>query len=126
MSRNSGKFIGREVNKYPNGDKAVTDTFMLYDGTLVYHVYNVTAGGREHSHQIMDEHGRHIYARAIGGDHPWIELDRMVALRWLESLTPEKMEKLMKVTDMNTLELIMNIAYSDPVEENTFEKRMSL
>ena len=89
-------------------------------------VYNVTAGGREHSHQIMDEHGRHIYARAIGGDHPWIELDRMVALRWLESLTPEKMEKLMKVTDMNTLELIMNIAYSDPVEENTFEKRMSL
>lgn len=45
MSRNSGKFIGREVNKYPNGDKAVTDTFMLYDGTLVYHVYNVTAGG---------------------------------------------------------------------------------
>lgn len=126
MSRNSGKFIGREVNKYPNGDKAVTDTFMLDDGTLVYHVYNVTAGGREHSHQIMDEHGRHIYARAIGGDHPWIELDRMVALRWLESLTPEKMEKLMKVTDMNTLELIMNVAYSDPVEENTFEKRMSL
>ncbi len=126
MSRNSGKFIGREVNNYSNGDKAVTDTFMLDDGTLVYHIYNVTAGGREHSHQIMDEYGRHIYARAIGGDHPWIELDRMVALRWLESLTPEKMEKLMKVVDMNTLELIMNIAYFNPVEENNFEKRMSL
>lgn len=76
MSKNSGKFVGREVTTYSNGDRAITDTFMLEDGTLVAHTYNVTADGKEHSHQIMDENGKHIYARAQGGDHPWIELER--------------------------------------------------
>ena len=76
MSKNSGKFVGREVTTYSNGDRAITDTFMLDDGTLVAHTYNVTADGKEHIHQIMDENGKHIYARAQGGDHPWIELER--------------------------------------------------
>lgn len=59
---------------------------MLDDGTLVFHIYNVTADGKAHSHQIMDEYGRYRYARAISEDlnHPWIVLDRMNVIRWYQ------------------------------------------
>ena len=115
MSRNSGTFISRETNTYENGDRAITDTFQLDDGTLVFHVYNVTADGLEHSHQIMDEYGNHVYARAIGGEHPWIELDRMVAMRWLQTLTPEKLNRALQLVDMGTIETIINIASGDEI-----------
>ena len=82
---------------------------MLDDGTLVYHTYNVTADGREHSHQIMDEYGRHIYARAIGGDHPWIELDRMNALRWLSTLSPEKLNVALNVMNKEQLQFVSDM-----------------
>lgn len=39
MSRNTGKFISRETETFCNGDRAITDTFMLNDGTLVFHIY---------------------------------------------------------------------------------------
>jgi hypothetical protein len=73
---NRGKFIGRETDTYENGDRAILDTFQMPDGMLVYHLYNVTADGREHSHQITNEDGKHVYARGIGSDHSWIEIDR--------------------------------------------------
>ena len=109
MSRNSGTFISRETDTYWNGDRAITDTFMLEDGTLVYHVYNVTADGTEHSHQIMDEYGRHIYARAIGGDHPWIELDRMNALRWLSTLSQDKLDVALNIMNKDQLQFISDM-----------------
>lgn len=109
MSKNSGKFISRETETYRNGDRAITDTFMLDDGTLVYHTYNVTADGREHSHQIMDENGRHIYARAIGGDHPWIELDRMNALRWLSTLSPKKLNVALNIMNEEQLQFVSDM-----------------
>lgn len=76
MSRNKGKFINREQTIFSTGEKAITDTFIVDYGKLVYHIYNVSKDGKEHSHQIIDENGKHIYARAQGGSHPWIELDR--------------------------------------------------
>ena len=109
MSKNEGKFIGRETNKYWNGDRAITDTFMLDDGTLVFHMYNVTADGREHSHQIMDENGRHIYARAIGGDHLWIELDRMNAVRWLSTLSQDKLNAALELMNKQELQFIADM-----------------
>lgn len=109
MSRNSGTFISRETDTYWNGDRAITDTFMLEDGTLVYHVYNVTADGTEHSHQIMDEYGRHIYARAIGGDHPWIELDRMKAIRWLSTLSQDKLDVALNLMNKRDLQFISDM-----------------
>lgn len=110
--RNEGKFIARESETYSNGDKAIIDAFMLDDGTVVFHVYNVTADGRAHSHQIIDEYGKHWYARKISEDprHPWIELDRMIATRWLETLSEDKLILalgLMTKMDLtNILELI--------------------
>lgn len=92
-----------------NGDRAITDTFMLDDGTLVYHTYNVTSNGQEYSHQIMDEYGRHIYARAIGGDHPWIELDRMNALRWLSTLSLDKLHVAISAINKDQLHFISDI-----------------
>lgn len=112
MSRNSGRFISRETDTYRNGDRAITDTFMLDDGTLVYHIYNVTADGKEHSHQIIDEYGRHIYARAIGGDHPWIELDRMNGLRWLSTLSPEKLKVALNVMNKEQLQFVSDVVCS--------------
>lgn len=109
MSRNSGRFIFRKTYVYWSCDTAVIDTFMLDDGTLVYHTYNVTADGREYSHQIIDENGRHIYARAIGGDHPWIELDGMNALRWLSTLSPEKMNAALNVMNKEQLQFISDM-----------------
>lgn len=109
MCRNSGKFINRETNYLYNGDRAITDTFMLDDGTLVYHIYNVTADGREHSHQIMDEYGRHIYARAIGGEHPWIELDRMNAIRWLSTLSQDKLDVALDLMNKEQLQAVSNM-----------------
>ena len=111
MSRNSGRFISRETDTYWNGDRAITDTFMLDDGTLVYHTYNVTADGKAHSHQIMDEYGRHRYARAISEDpnHPWIELDRMNALRWLSTLSPEKLNVALNVMNKEQLQFVSNM-----------------
>lgn len=109
MSRNSGKFINRETNYLYNGDRAITDTFMLDDGTLVYHIYNVTADGREHSHQIMDEYGRHIYARAIGGEHPWIELDRMNAIRWLSTLSQDKLDVALDLMNKEQLQAVSDM-----------------
>lgn len=109
MCRNSGKFINRETNYLYNGDRAITDTFMLDDGTLVYHIYNVTADGREHSHQIMDEYGRHIYARAIGGEHPWIELDRMNAIRWLSTLSQDKLDVALDLMNKEQLQAVSDM-----------------
>ncbi|MBR6690893.1 MAG: hypothetical protein IKL65_06130 [Bacilli bacterium] len=131
MGRNRGRFINRETNYLYNGDRAITDTFMLDDGSIVYHIYNVTPGGAEHSHQVTDEYGRHIYARAIGSDHTWIEIDRpdyKLATRWLSSLTSEKLDKVLKVTDANTLRLIVQAVMSENsmVEENSHEKGFSL
>ena len=121
MSRNSGRFISRETNTYWNGDRAITDTFMLDDGTLVQHTYNVTADGREHSHQIMDENGRHIYARAIGGDHPWIEIDRMNAFRWLSTLSPENLNVALNMMNKEQLQFVADMigAYQQANMENT-------
>ena len=82
---------------------------MLDDGTLVQHTYNVTADGREHSHQIMDEYGHHIYARAIGGKHPWIELDRMNALRWLSTLSLEKLNVALNVMNKEQLQFVSDM-----------------
>ena len=121
MSRNSGRFISRETNTYWNGDMAITDTFMLDGGTLAYHTYNVTADGREHSHQIMDENGRHIYARAIGGDHPWIEIDRMNAFRWLSTLSPENLNVALNMMNKEQLQFVADMigAYQQANMENT-------
>ena len=63
----------------------------------------------------MDEYGNHVYARAIGGEHPWIELDRMVAMRWLQTLTPEKLNRALQLVDMGTIETIINIASGDEI-----------
>lgn len=101
MNGNSRKCI--------SDDRAITDIFMLDDGTLVYHTYNVTADGREHSHQIMDENGRHIYARAIGGDHPWIELDIINALRWLSILSLEKLNVALNVMSKEQLQFVSDM-----------------
>ena len=131
MSRNSGTFINRETNYLYNGDRVITDTFMMADGKLIFHTYNVTADGSEHSHQIMDEYGNHIYARAIGGEHPWIEIDRpdyTYATRWLNTLTKEKLEKVLRVADVNTLSFIVeSVAFENNlVNENNNEKVLSL
>ena len=112
MGRNRGKWISRETNYLYNGDKAITDTFQMPDGTLVFHIYNVTADGSAHSHQVMDEYGNPLYARAISNDpdHPWIEINRpdyTYATRWLTTLTEEKLEKVLNVMDVNTLKLII-------------------
>lgn len=125
MSRNSERFISRETDTYWNGDRAITDTFMLEDGTLVYHTYNVTAEGREHSHQIMDENGRNTYARAIGGDHPWTELDRMNTLRWLSTLSPEKLNVTLNVMNKEQLQFVSDTiyAYNQVNIENITSKR---
>ena len=109
MSRNSGRFISRETDTYCNGDRAITDTFMLDDGTLVFHTYNVSADGKEHSHQIMDQNGRHIYARAIGGDHPWIELDRMNAIRWLSTLSQDKLTVALNLMNKDQLQIVSDM-----------------
>lgn len=103
--RNEGKFIARESETYANGDKSIIDAFMLDDGTIVFHVYNVTADGKAHSHQIIDEYGKHWYAREISEDldHPWIELDRMIATRWLETLSEDKL--ILAIDLMNKSEL---------------------
>ena len=106
MGKNTGRFISRETDTYWNGDRAITDTFMLDDGTLVFHLYNVTADGREHSHQIMDQNGRHIYARAIGGEHPWIEIDRMNAVRWLSTLSNDKLSMALNLMNKQELQFI--------------------
>ena len=63
----------------------------------------------------MDEYGNHVYARAIGGEHPWIELDRMVAMRWLQTLTPEKLNRALQFVDMGTIVAIINIASGDEI-----------
>ncbi len=109
MSRNTGKFISRETETFSNGDRAITDTFMLNDGTLVFHIYNVTADGKEHSHQIVDEYGRQIYARAIGGSHPWIELNRMVAIRWLSTLSQDKIVEALNLLHEQQFQFISNL-----------------
>lgn len=116
-----------------NEDKAITDTFQMPDGKLVFHTYNVTANGYAHSHQVMDEYGNHMYAREISHnpDHPWIEIDRpdyTYATRWLSTLTPEKLDKVLRVTDSNTLRLIVQavVSQNSVVEENNHEKRFSL
>lgn len=131
MSRNSGVWINRETNYLYNGDRAITDTFQMSDGTLVFHTYNVSKDGSEHSHQIMDEYGHHIYARAMGGDHPWIELDRpdyIYAARWLNTLTEDKIEKVLKVTNSETLRfIIQTIVGGTSIEkEDSCEKRFSM
>ena len=127
MSKNTGRFISRETDKYWNGDRAIIDTFMLDDGTLVFHIYNVTADGMEHSHQIIDEYGRHIYARAIGGDHPWIELDRMNAIRWLLTLSPEKLNVTLNTMNKEQLQSILDMfcTYQQDSME-TFEQTRKL
>lgn len=112
MGRNRGTWINRETNYLYNGDRAITDTFQMPDGTLVFHTYNVTTDGYSHSHQVMDEYGRHIYSREVSHDpnHPWIEIDRpdyTYATRWLSTLTEDKLEKVLKVTNINTLKLIV-------------------
>jgi len=76
MAKNMGTFIARETETYFNGDRAITDTFKLDDGTIIFHLYNVSADGSEHSHQVMDADGNHIYARKISSDHTWIEIER--------------------------------------------------
>lgn len=126
--RNPGTFINRETEYLYNGERAITDTFRLSDGTLVFHVYNVTADGSEHSHQIMDEYGNHIYARAQGGSHPWIEVDRTYSTRWLNTLTPEKIEKVLKVTDSETLRFIIQLIVGgvSAENENSCEKSFSM
>lgn len=135
MSRNSGRFISRETDTYWNGDRAITDTFMLDDGSLVYHTYNVTADGKAHSHQIMDEYGRHRYARAISEDpnHPWIELDRMNAIRWLSTLSQDKLtvaldlmnrEQLHAVSDMICAYQQANIETIEPTKKCVDNRRI--
>ena len=91
-----------------NGDRAITDTFMLDDGTLVYHTYNVTADGREHSHHI-------------GGDHPWIEIDRMNAFRWLSTLSPENLNVALNMMNKEQLQFVADMicAYQQANMENT-------
>ena len=42
---------------------------------LIYHTYNLTADKKEHSHQVMDEYGNHIYAHKIE-PRVWIEVNR--------------------------------------------------
>ena len=85
--------------------------FMLDVGTLVYHTYNVTADCREHSFQIMNEYGRHMYAHEISNDpdHPWIELDRMNALRWLSTLSPEKLNVALNVMNKEQLQFVSDM-----------------
>lgn len=120
MSRNTGKFISRETETHWNGDRSITDTFMLDDGTLVFHTYNVTADGKEHSHQIMDEYGRHIYARAIGGKPPWIELNRMDAIRWLSTLSQDNLTIALDSMNKEQLQIISDMicAYQQTNLEN--------
>lgn len=129
MGRNSGTWINRETEYLYNGVRVITDTFQMPDGTLIFHTYNVTAGGVAHSHQVMDQYGNHIYARAISSDpnHPWIEIDRpdyMYATRWLSTLTDEKLEKVLQVTNAETLKVIVASIYSEQpqVKSNKVEK----
>lgn len=119
MARNKGTFVGRETTYYDNGDRAITDTYMLSDGTLVYHIYNITADNREHSHQVMDEYGRHLYAREIC-PRRWIELDRMEARRWLAALSEEEFERVLNVSDLNTLKYIAGMINNN--KNNSSEK----
>ena len=68
----------------------------------MYHTYNVSADRSSHSHQIMDEYGNHIYARAWNEDpnHPWVDLDRgdfSYAYRWIEMLNSRQLKELMTI-----------------------------
>lgn len=57
----------------------------------------------------MDEYGRHIYARAIGGDHPWIELDKMNALRWLTTLSQDKLNVALNLMNKEQLHTVSDM-----------------
>ncbi len=118
---NRGRFINRETQPYWNGDYAITDTFMLEDGTLVYHTYNITADKRQHSHQVMDEYGRHLYAREIC-DRAWIEVDRINAKRWLSTLSLEALETVLGCAELDTLKMVREVAKE---EDNSLTKKES-
>lgn len=125
MWKNKGKFIDRETDTYENGDRAITDTFMLKDGTLMFHTYNVSADGKEHSHQVMDENGNNVYCRGIGSEHSWTELDRMMAMRWLSTLSQENLNMALNIMNIQELQFVSDMiyAYNQTNIENITSKR---
>lgn len=83
----------------------------------------------------MDEYGRHRYARAISEDpnHPWIELDRMNAIRWLSTLSQDKLtvaldlmnrEQLHAVSDMICAYQQANIETIEPTKKCVDNRRI--
>ena len=115
MSKNNGRFLCRETDTYENGDRAITDTFVLDNGELQYHIYNVSADGSEHSHQITDEDGEHVYAREINDEHPWHELDRTFSVKWLKELSLTEQKSILNLMSKKDLELVKNLILSDEI-----------
>ena len=74
---------------------------------------------KEHSHQVIDEYGRHLHARVIC-QRRWIELDRMEARRWLRTLLEEEFERLSNVSNFNKLKNIAGMINNN--KNNSSEK----
>lgn len=111
---NKGKFISRETETFSNGDMAVTDTFMLKDGTLVVHTYNVSADKKEHDHTAVDENGKYRGGHS-SEPRPWYNLNRTMTIASLALLDLNNLKKLMLLTKN---EAIFNLAKSI-LEERT-------
>ena len=62
----------------------------------------------------MDEYGRHRYARAISEDpnHPWIELDRMNAIRWLSTLSQDNLKVALNLMNKEQLLAVSDMIYT--------------
>lgn len=115
MGKNWGRFLCREEDTYENGDRGITDTFVTDNGELEYHIYNVSADGSEHSHQVTDEDGETLYCREISDDpdHPWRELDRTFAINYLRSLSQDNLKLAISFMNKNELEVIKDIIIND-------------
>lgn len=57
----------------------------------------------------------------IGGDHPWIEIDRMNAFRWLSTLSPENLNVALNLMNKEQLQFVADMisAYQQANMENT-------
>lgn len=58
-------------------------------------------------------------------DHPWTELDRMNTLRWLSTLSPEKLNVTLNVMNKEQLQFVSDTiyAYNQVNIENITSKR---
>lgn len=119
MGKNDGRFLCRETDYHEDGSRAITDTYVTDDGELQYHIYNVSADSSEHTHQITDEDGNHVYARNNDPKHKWYELDRMLLTRWIKSLSYDNINKLLQYLPIDELNYIKSyIQTENEVQQN--------